>query len=213
MDPYLDPYPDPDSQSELESGSRSRRAKMRSWMFSFEGWRLSCSLDVLYGGLGISKCNVWSKKIENYFNFFFSFWSSEPCIRIHNTRLKSTPNPGGKPHSQLQVHVQILQVEPCRFSILCLPYWEREHTDVHKTFPLRGFIVGSVGNLVSLFTKYRTLANRLVGRICTFYTADLQWCIAILYSMCISYANVYIGGGETNLFFKRSKCQFLWRLA
>ncbi len=33
----LDPYPDPDLQSELGSDSRSRRAKMRCWMFSFEG--------------------------------------------------------------------------------------------------------------------------------------------------------------------------------
>ncbi len=75
----LDPYPDLDSQSELRSGSRSRRAKMTHicrkiklhfWgagcsLLRAEGF--SCSLDVLYGGLGISKCNFWPKKIEKFF--------------------------------------------------------------------------------------------------------------------------------------------------
>jgi hypothetical protein len=29
------------------------------WMFSFEGDGFSCTLDVLYGGLGISKLQLW----------------------------------------------------------------------------------------------------------------------------------------------------------
>ncbi len=51
----------------------------------------SCSLDVLYKSLGISKFQILSKKKKNFscfsisFNFhFFHFWSSKPWIRIGN---------------------------------------------------------------------------------------------------------------------------------
>jgi hypothetical protein len=48
----------------------------------------SCNLDVLYGGLGISKLQFFDKKNRfritlavNFFQFF-SFWSSKSWIRI-----------------------------------------------------------------------------------------------------------------------------------
>jgi hypothetical protein len=71
----LDPYPDPGSRF----GSGSRRAKMthkksrkvnkfhflKYWMFSFEGPEgFSCSVDVLYGGLRISKLQFLITKIR-----------------------------------------------------------------------------------------------------------------------------------------------------
>jgi hypothetical protein len=70
----LDPDPDPHSNY----GSGSRRAKMthknrknyRIFMFCSAGCSLlraegfSCSLGVLYGGLGISKWQVLIKKIK-----------------------------------------------------------------------------------------------------------------------------------------------------
>jgi hypothetical protein len=70
--------PDPDPHSNLGSGSGSRRAQMahkneeksRIFMFLSTGCSLlrgegfSCSLGVLYGGLGISKLQFFIKKIE-----------------------------------------------------------------------------------------------------------------------------------------------------
>ncbi len=55
-----------------ESGSASRKAKMKCWMLSFESWRLFFQL-----------------------KFFSNFWSSKPCIRI-STRpkmLDTDPDP------------------------------------------------------------------------------------------------------------------------
>jgi hypothetical protein len=45
----------------------------------------SCSLDILYEGLGISKLQFLIKKRYTKFSavFFFVFWSSIPWIRIH----------------------------------------------------------------------------------------------------------------------------------
>jgi len=75
------------------AGSGSRRAKMthknsksRIFMFLSTGCSLlraesfSCSLGVLYGGLGISKLHFWSRKYKLNFqlNFFFNFRSSNP---------------------------------------------------------------------------------------------------------------------------------------
>jgi hypothetical protein len=72
----------------------------------------SCSLDVLYGGLGIStvNCNFDLKKKENISAVFFQFLVIETLdqypdpdslemldpvrIRIHNTALKSGDQPG-----------------------------------------------------------------------------------------------------------------------
>jgi hypothetical protein len=80
MDPHLFELLDPDQH--LNCGSGSRRAKMthknrkKSRIFMFlraEGF--SCSLSVLYGGLGISKLQFLIKKIEikvpaiNFFQF------------------------------------------------------------------------------------------------------------------------------------------------
>jgi hypothetical protein len=52
-------------------------------MFSFEGWRLLlyCSLDVLYGGLGMVNF-LYKKKIFFSAVIFSNFWSSKPWIRI-----------------------------------------------------------------------------------------------------------------------------------
>jgi hypothetical protein len=78
---------DPDPHSICGSGSGYRRAKMthnnrkksRIFMFLSTGCSLlraegfSCSLGVLYGGLGISKLQFFIKKIEIKFpaiNFF-----------------------------------------------------------------------------------------------------------------------------------------------
>ncbi len=46
----LDPYPDPDSQSG------------KCWVFSLRAEGFSCSLDVLYGGIGISKLQFLGKR-------------------------------------------------------------------------------------------------------------------------------------------------------
>jgi hypothetical protein len=83
------------------SGSGSRRAKMthklkklRNVMFSSAGCSLlraegfSCSLDILYEGLGNGTSKLQFliyKKIYNFcfsYKFFFNFWSSKPWIRI-----------------------------------------------------------------------------------------------------------------------------------
>jgi hypothetical protein len=94
--------PDPDLHSNSGSGSRSRRAKMthknrkKSRIFMVlstgclraEGF--SCSLGVLYGGLGISKLQILIKKIEikfpamNFFNFRSSNPGSGSGIQIRN---------------------------------------------------------------------------------------------------------------------------------
>jgi hypothetical protein len=72
-----------------ESGSESRRARrpikiekvkkfhvLKCW--KAEGF--SCSLDVLYGGLGISKLQFLIQKMKKNVQllFFFNFWSSNP---------------------------------------------------------------------------------------------------------------------------------------
>jgi hypothetical protein len=114
-DPYpdLDPHsfelldPDPDPHSNCGSGSGSRRAKMthknikksRIFMFLSTGCSLlraegfSCSLGVLYGGLGISKLQFLINKIEIKFPAinFFQFKVIKPRIRIRD------PNPGSGP--------------------------------------------------------------------------------------------------------------------
>jgi hypothetical protein len=65
---YLDPYPDPDSQSG------------KCWIYSLlraEG--LSCSLDVLYGGLGIAIFE--RKKIQlNFFPYFLVIKALDPNL-------------------------------------------------------------------------------------------------------------------------------------
>jgi hypothetical protein len=77
--------PDPDPHSNCGSGSRrakiihKNRKKSRIFMFLSTGFSFlraegfSCSLGVLYGGLGISKLQFLIKKIEIKFpaiNFF-----------------------------------------------------------------------------------------------------------------------------------------------
>ncbi len=68
-----------------EPGSGSRKAKSAGCsLWRAEGF--SCCLDVLYGGLGISKIAICDQKkifknVHLYF-FFFSFWSSKSWIRI-----------------------------------------------------------------------------------------------------------------------------------
>ncbi len=90
MDPESIRSEDPDSVS----GSGSRRAKMnhknikklRNFMFWSAECSLlwdecfSCSLDVLYGGLGIRKLQFFIKNISHFFSckFCFHFWSSKP---------------------------------------------------------------------------------------------------------------------------------------
>jgi hypothetical protein len=83
---------------DLESGSGSRRAKIthknRKKLRNVKFWSAGCSLlrakgssfslDVLYGGLGISKLKFLIKKISHFFSvvIFFNFWSSKPWIWI-----------------------------------------------------------------------------------------------------------------------------------
>jgi hypothetical protein len=83
----------PDPVSGSLSGSGSRRAKMTHKnrkkvtkvtstgcsLRSAEGF--SCSFDVLYEGLGISKLQFLIKK-DKTFVFFLNFWSSKHWIRI-----------------------------------------------------------------------------------------------------------------------------------
>ncbi len=54
----------------------------------------SCSLYVLYGGLGISKLQFFNQKRYIFLAVFFNFWSSKPWIQIH---LKCW----------IQIHIQI----------------------------------------------------------------------------------------------------------
>jgi hypothetical protein len=90
------------------SGSRSRRAKMthkkqRKVMKVHVFWsagcsllraeNFSCSLDVFYGGIGISKLQVLIKtNIYIWAVQFFQCWPSEPWIRIriHWIRIQNT---------------------------------------------------------------------------------------------------------------------------
>ncbi len=88
------------------SGSGSRRAKMtpknrkkdRIFIFWSAGCSLlraesfSCSLGVLYGGLGISKLQILIKKIKIKFLVvnFFQFWIIRLWIRIRD------PDPGSR---------------------------------------------------------------------------------------------------------------------
>jgi hypothetical protein len=69
---------------------------LKCCMFSFEGGRLFCSLDGLYGGLGIGKLQFYFKKVLIIVSTvnFFNFWSSKSwirsrikLIRIRNTEL------------------------------------------------------------------------------------------------------------------------------
>jgi hypothetical protein len=53
-------------------------------MFSFEGWRLPCHLDVLRGGLGINNCNFYQHKKRFYPSVKVYILVSNPCIRIRN---------------------------------------------------------------------------------------------------------------------------------
>ncbi len=61
------PYPDLDSESgSKKDPQKSKIGKkfhvVKNWMFSFEGGRLFCSLDVFSGVLGISKLKFLIKK-------------------------------------------------------------------------------------------------------------------------------------------------------
>ncbi len=59
--------------------------KLNCWMISFEGRKLfnSCSLEVLYGDLGISKLQFFKIKIWVFLAAcFFNIWSSKLWIRI-----------------------------------------------------------------------------------------------------------------------------------
>jgi hypothetical protein len=105
------PYPDLQS-GDSQSGSGSKRAKIDqenrkqliNFIFCSAGYSLlrvegfSCSLDVLYGGLGINKLQFLVKKRkENNFGcfLFFNFWSSQSWfhtrIRIYLKTLDPDP--------------------------------------------------------------------------------------------------------------------------
>jgi hypothetical protein len=91
---------DPDPHSNCGSGSGSRRAKMthknrkqyRFFMFWSAGCSLlraegfSCSLGVLYGGLGISKWQFLIKELKIQFPavIFYFILGLKPWIRIRN---------------------------------------------------------------------------------------------------------------------------------
>ncbi len=83
----FDPDPDPGGQSQNDP---QKQKKLRNFMFGSAGCSLlraegfSCSLDVLYGGLGKSKLKFLNKKIQTFFKAvnFSNFWSSKPWIRI-----------------------------------------------------------------------------------------------------------------------------------
>jgi hypothetical protein len=63
---------------------------LKCQMFSFEGWDFCCSLDVLHGGLGISKLQFLIKKKIFSWNTDFSFLSIFLSVwtRILNTEKK-----------------------------------------------------------------------------------------------------------------------------
>jgi hypothetical protein len=57
----------------------------------------SCSLNVLYGGLGINKLQYLINKVKQIFSRnFFNMWSSKPWIRIgiQPKMLDLDPDPG-----------------------------------------------------------------------------------------------------------------------
>jgi hypothetical protein len=57
----------------------------------------SCSLDVLYKGLGISKLQFIIKQYQFFFSckFFKNFWSSKPWIQIRNAACVRASKKGG----------------------------------------------------------------------------------------------------------------------
>jgi hypothetical protein len=92
---FLNPYPDTDSQSGSKSGSRTAKMAQKNrnlycnkfhlvkcWMFSLRVKGFSCSLDVLYGGLGINKFQFLIKKRKqtNFVCIFFNLHSSQPSL-------------------------------------------------------------------------------------------------------------------------------------
>ncbi len=87
----LDPYPDSPSwfrRAKMIHKNRKKGNKLnflKYWIFSCKAEGFSCSLDVLYGGLGISKLLFLIKKDFKQFQLyiFFNFWSSKPWIRVH----------------------------------------------------------------------------------------------------------------------------------
>jgi hypothetical protein len=76
--------------------THKNRKKSRIFMFLSTGCSLlraegfSCSLGILYGGLGISKLQFLVTKIEIKFQAikFFQFWVIKPCIRIRDPDLQ-----------------------------------------------------------------------------------------------------------------------------
>jgi hypothetical protein len=90
--------------------THKNRKKSRIFMFLITGCSLlraegfSCSLGVLYGGLGISKLQFLIKKIDIKFLAinFFNFWSSNPgsgsVIRNPDPQLEKMLDPDPYPH-------------------------------------------------------------------------------------------------------------------
>jgi hypothetical protein len=74
---------------------------LKCWIFSLRAEGFSCSLDVLYGGLGICKLQFLIKKILNFFSsckFFSIFIHRNPGIRtgIQPKMLDPDPESGSK---------------------------------------------------------------------------------------------------------------------
>jgi hypothetical protein len=80
VDPYPDPdsmvsmvpypYPDPGGQKMEKWKKVNKFLLLKCWMFSLRAE--CCSLDVLYGGLGIIKFRFWIKKNKKILAEFFS---------------------------------------------------------------------------------------------------------------------------------------------
>jgi hypothetical protein len=98
--------PDP-GRAKMTHKSRRKFWKchvLKCWVFSFEAEGFFCSLDVLYGRLGISKLLFLIKKVY-FFHLliFFSSWSSNPgsntTVDPNLDQMNTDPKHWSKPSS------------------------------------------------------------------------------------------------------------------
>ncbi len=135
----VDPTPNPDS--EFGSGSRrakvthTNRKKLRNFMFWSAGYSLlrtkgfSCSLDVLYGGLGISELQFLIKKYLKCWIRIRTQW-----IRILNTascvHIITDQDPGGQKNLR-RIRIRLGNTGTCtnklgiRVNLPATPAWRR----------------------------------------------------------------------------------------
>ncbi len=124
------------------------------WMFSFEVDGFSCRLDVFYGGLGISKLQLWIyiKKFQLY--IFSNFWLSKPWIRI-----------GIKLKCRIRIRIQWIWIRNTPRVPLPRPMLKYSHNhEIVLNFPQFGFVDAALYTIeyrirYVLYHSYRTIFN------------------------------------------------------